>query len=178
MASAIAQQAVAVCSAPAQRQAPRASAKAFVGASVQRKHAFLGRSIVQSSSKQQQGASRSAALKVFAVRDGTPLDRPLRVAVIGGGPSGACCAEVGGDGSRLAGRRKYRTRRRRQARAALRAPALTGNPPHCLMQSLAKGGVEAFLIERKMDNCKVGLRKGWFCGAQRRQAITAAGLCH
>ncbi|EFN59338.1 hypothetical protein CHLNCDRAFT_29491, partial [Chlorella variabilis] len=113
MASAIAQQAVAVCSAPAQRQAPRASAKAFVGASVQRKHAFLGRSIVQSSSKQQQGASRSAALKVFAVRDGTPLDRPLRVAVIGGGPSGACCAE-----------------------------------------SLAKGGVEAFLIERKMDNCK------------------------
>lgn len=42
------------------------------------------------------------------------LDRPLRVAVIGGGPSGACAAE-----------------------------------------SLAKGGCEAFLIERKMDNCKV-----------------------
>jgi heterodisulfide reductase subunit A-like polyferredoxin len=52
--------------------------------------------------------------KVYAVADGTVLDRPLRVAVIGGGPSGACAAET-----------------------------------------LAKGGVETFLIERKMDNCKV-----------------------
>lgn len=48
------------------------------------------------------------------MKDGAVLDRPLRVAVIGGGPSGACAAE-----------------------------------------SLAKGGCEAFLIERKMDNCKV-----------------------
>lgn len=55
-------------------------------------------------------------LKVFAaIKDGTTLDRPLRVAVVGGGPSGACAAE-----------------------------------------SLAKGGVETYLIERKMDNCKVG----------------------
>lgn len=59
--------------------------------------------------------SRDAmSTKVFAVADGTVLDRPLRVAVIGGGPSGACAAET-----------------------------------------LAKGGVETFLIERKMDNCKV-----------------------
>jgi geranylgeranyl reductase len=51
-----------------------------------------------------------------AVKDGAvlPEGRKLRVAVIGGGPSGACAAET-----------------------------------------LAKGGVEAFLIERKMDNCKV-----------------------
>lgn len=61
------------------------------------------------------GSSR-APLTVVAAKtaDGAPLDRPLRVAVIGGGPSGACCAEA-----------------------------------------LAKGGVETYLIERKMDNCKV-----------------------
>eukprot|EP00798_Chlamydomonas_sp_ICE-L_P014738 gene14738-20782_t len=46
-------------------------------------------------------------------KDGATLNRKLRVAVIGGGPSGACAAET-----------------------------------------LAKGGVETFLIERKMDNCK------------------------
>jgi hypothetical protein len=56
-----------------------------------------------------------AVQTVFAVKDGAVLDgRKLRVAVIGGGPSGACAAET-----------------------------------------LAKGGVEAFLIERKLDNCKV-----------------------
>ena len=60
-----------------------------------------------------QAPARSAALKVLAIKDGATLDRKLRVAVIGGGPSGACCAE-----------------------------------------SLAAGGVEAFLFERKMDNCK------------------------
>ena len=59
-------------------------------------------------------SSRGLAMKVSAVRDGAVLDRPLRVAVIGGGPSGACAAET-----------------------------------------LAKGGVETFLLERKMDNCKV-----------------------
>ena len=60
-------------------------------------------------------ASRGSLQVVNAVTaDGAPLNRKLRVAVIGGGPSGACCAE-----------------------------------------SLAKGGVETFLIERKMDNCKV-----------------------
>jgi len=50
---------------------------------------------------------------VQAIKDGAPLDRPLRVAVVGGGPSGACAAET-----------------------------------------LAKGGIETYLIERKMDNCK------------------------
>ena len=52
--------------------------------------------------------------QVFAVRDGATLDRPLRVAVIGGGPAGACTAET-----------------------------------------LAEGGIETYLIERKLDNCKV-----------------------
>lgn len=55
---------------------------------------------------------------MFAVRDGAKLDRPLRVAVIGGGPAGACTAET-----------------------------------------LAEGGIETYLIERKLDNCKV-------CGGQ------------
>lgn len=59
-------------------------------------------------------SERCLSQKVFAVADGTVLDRPLRVAVIGGGPSGACAAET-----------------------------------------LAKGGVETYLLERKMDNCKV-----------------------
>ena len=62
-------------------------------------------------------ASRKATtLSVRAVKDGAVLDRPLRVAVIGGGPSGACTAET-----------------------------------------LAKAGIETYLLERKMDNCKVGL---------------------
>ncbi|KAL0035213.1 hypothetical protein WJX79_006259 [Trebouxia sp. C0005] len=55
----------------------------------------------------------AAALSVRAVKDGAVLDRPLRVAVVGGGPSGACTAET-----------------------------------------LAKGGIETYLLERKMDNCK------------------------
>lgn len=59
-------------------------------------------------------SSGRRAVQVYAVKDGATLDRKLRVAVIGGGPSGACAAET-----------------------------------------LAKGGVETFLIERKMDNCKV-----------------------
>ena len=63
--------------------------------------------------------ARGMAMKVFAVKDGAVLDRPLRVAVIGGGPSGACAAET-----------------------------------------LAKGGCEVFLLERKMDNCKVGVPTG------------------
>jgi thioredoxin reductase len=64
--------------------------------------------------------ARRAALQVAAaaVRDGAKLDRKLRVAVIGGGPSGACAAET-----------------------------------------LAAGGVETFLIERKLDNCKVCLEE-------------------
>jgi geranylgeranyl reductase len=78
-------------------------------------------------------ADRAAAgLKVVAVADGATLDRPLRVAVIGGGPAGASAAE-----------------------------------------SLAKGGVEAFLIERKMDNCKV--RAGF---ARRRRPPPPAILPH
>ena len=79
----------------------------FAGASVQSVFAVSGRASVS-----------RAVQQVFAVKDGAVLEgRKLRVAIIGGGPSGACAAET-----------------------------------------LAKGGVEAFLIERKMDNCKVGRR--------------------
>jgi glycine/D-amino acid oxidase-like deaminating enzyme len=64
----------------------------------------------------QQALSRGRAVRVQAIKDNTPLPagKKLRVAVIGGGPSGACAAET-----------------------------------------LAKGGVETVLLERKMDNCKV-----------------------
>ena len=51
---------------------------------------------------------------VLAIKDGATLDRPLRVAVVGGGPGGASCAHT-----------------------------------------LAQNGIETFLFERKMDNCKV-----------------------
>jgi geranylgeranyl reductase len=37
-------------------------------------------------------ASRRMAVTASAIKDGQVLDRPLRVAVIGGGPSGACAA--------------------------------------------------------------------------------------
>jgi hypothetical protein len=74
------------------------------------------------------GGGRSAAphsgavrVSAAAVRDGAKLDRKLRVAVIGGGPSGACAAET-----------------------------------------LAAGGVETFLIERKLDNCKVRVEERSF----------------
>ncbi len=55
-----------------------------------------------------------AVQPVQAIRDGEALTRKLRVAVIGGGPSGACAADT-----------------------------------------LAQGGIETYLIERKLDNCKV-----------------------
>ena len=92
------------------------AASAFVaGAPVQRQQQFLGGRSALVQRQEQRRQQRATGLQVLAVKDGAKLDRPLRVAVIGGGPSGACAAE-----------------------------------------SLAKGGVETFLIERKMDNCKVG----------------------
>ena len=57
---------------------------------------------------------KAITLSVRAIKDGAVLDRPLRVAVIGGGPAGACTAET-----------------------------------------LAQAGIETYLLERKMDNCKV-----------------------
>ena len=72
-----------------------------------------GRGLVHSS-RAPARTERASALRVYAVKDGAVLDRKLRVAVIGGGPSGACTAET-----------------------------------------LAKGGIETILIERKLDNCKV-----------------------
>jgi hypothetical protein len=77
---------------------------------------FAGQSVARISLSSARRGARSAAQLVYAVKDGTPLDRKLRVAVIGGGPSGACAAE-----------------------------------------SLAKVGIETYLIERKMDNCKVSI---------------------
>ena len=79
---------------------------------------------MQVSQRMQQAAGsarvqRTRSVTVRAVKDGQalPEGKKLRVAVIGGGPSGACAAET-----------------------------------------LAKGGVEVTLIERKMDNCKVRSR--------------------
>lgn len=59
---------------------------------------------------------RAASIVVLAVKDGAKLDRPLRVAVVGGGPGGASAAHT-----------------------------------------LSSNGIETYLFERKMDNCKVGL---------------------
>ncbi|KAG7671976.1 hypothetical protein KSW81_004861 [Nannochloris sp. 'desiccata'] len=94
----------------AQRTVNVNKASAFMGAPVGHRSLGIAKPLAKS---QQQVSGRSLSMQVYAVKDGTSLDRPLRVAVIGGGPSGACAAET-----------------------------------------LAQGGVEAFLIERKMDNCK------------------------
>ena len=82
--------------------------------------------------------SRNAVVCVSAIKDGEALDRPLRVAVVGGGPAGACCAET-----------------------------------------LAQGGVETYLFERKLDNCKVRvLRKTSLCpGVRARSHVVAPFLC-
>lgn len=110
------------CKVAASRSAaPRQAATGFAGAAVER---ISMRSVRR--------AGRALAQRVYAIKDGAPLgDRKLRVAVIGGGPSGACAAET-----------------------------------------LAKGGVEAFLIERKLDNCKVG-RRGF-----TSVATTAGAACY
>ena len=93
--------------ATATRQSTKmASAKPFLaGQRLQGKNLPMAMNL----NKVQKASGRGLAVQVSAVKDGTVLDRPLRVAVIGGGPSGACAAET-----------------------------------------LAKGGVETFLIERKM----------------------------
>jgi len=61
----------------------------------------------------QRSVSRVRSVCVRAVGSKFDGDRRLRVAVVGGGPSGACTAET-----------------------------------------LAKGGIETYMIERKLDNCK------------------------
>ncbi len=87
----------AVCGAQlkASKQTPTAStsqpfAKLFLGQQVG------GRAAAQTLiiSRNNNAASRGLALQVSAVKDGAKLDRPLRVAVIGGGPSGG--ANCGG----------------------------------------------------------------------------------
>jgi geranylgeranyl reductase len=92
------------------------SARAPAGARALRSTSFSGASISTAVPRQSTtSADRRAALLVQAIREGEKLDRKLRVAVVGGGPAGACAAE-----------------------------------------SLAKTGIETYLIERKLDNCKVG----------------------
>lgn len=78
-----------------------------------RSSSFCGVKVAHRFDKGSSRAERVSGLKVLAIRDGERLDRPLRVAVVGGGPAGACTAET-----------------------------------------LAQGGVETYLIERKLDNCK------------------------
>ena len=92
----------AVCSVPAQTGNLRPS--------------FQGQSLGSGRSARRQHAQRLSTVTVYAVKDGATLDRPLRVAVVGGGPGGASCANT-----------------------------------------LAENGIETFLFERKMDNCKVSL---------------------
>ncbi|MEW5314294.1 MAG: hypothetical protein WDW38_005802 [Sanguina aurantia] len=80
---------------------------------VSTRSSFSGRNAAQTSSVATTRRGRVNVQQVSAIKDGATLDRPLRVAVIGGGPSGACAADT-----------------------------------------LAQGGVQAFMFERKMDNCK------------------------
>lgn len=60
-----------------------------------RANAFMGQNLAARVG-QVAGArsARTLTQVVYAVKDGAALDRPLRVAVIGGGPSGACAAET------------------------------------------------------------------------------------
>merc|ERR1719199_128061 len=71
---------------------------------------MAGQRLVAKAAKASVG-TRAHTVEVKAA--GAKLGRKLKVAVVGGGPAGACAAET-----------------------------------------LAKGGVETYLIERKMDNCK------------------------
>lgn len=72
--------------------------QSFSGTSLTRRQSFAGVTVLSPSSRRV---------------DASSLTMKLRVAVVGGGPAGACAAET-----------------------------------------LAKGGIETFLFERKMDNCK------------------------
>ena len=77
--------------------------------------AFTGQQVQHRQSGQALQGRRGQQLVVYAIKDGESLQgRKLRVAVVGGGPGGACTADT-----------------------------------------LAKGGIETYLIERKLDNCKV-----------------------
>ncbi len=124
------QQKAAVCRSSPQATPSRAilpsNAGAFAGAALPAVSLAPSRAVA---------ARRGLAPAINAIKDGETLNRPLRVAVIGGGPSGACAAET-----------------------------------------LAKGGVETFLIERKMDNCKVGMDLGGKSAARSLGRPAAAAL--
>jgi len=81
-------------------------------AGVGSRSAFAGQRAALKASSRPLAVS-TGAKRVTVVAGTVPLNRKLRVAVVGGGPSGACAADT-----------------------------------------LASAGIETFLIERKMDNCK------------------------
>lgn len=56
--------------------------------------AISGVKVAQASQSSAARVQRGSALKVYAIKDGATLDRKLRVAVIGGGPGGACAADT------------------------------------------------------------------------------------
>lgn len=78
----------------------------------------IGSGSFQGSFKRSQSSltvSRSrGSLAIYAIKNGETLNRPLKVAVVGGGPGGASTADT-----------------------------------------LARSGIETYLFERKLDNCKV-----------------------
>jgi len=90
--------------------APRAARSVAMMSSKLGASSFTGKA-VQARTSGPKSASRALAVEVRAA--GKPLGRKLKVAVVGGGPAGACAAE-----------------------------------------SLAKVGIETYMIERKLDNCK------------------------
>ena len=81
---------------------------------------ILGQTLSQTS-RLAARSQRSRGVVVLAVKDGAKLDRPLRVAVVGGGPGGASAADT-----------------------------------------LASNGIETYLFERKLDNCKVSVSRQQF----------------
>eukprot|EP00929_Paragymnodinium_shiwhaense_P022016 TRINITY_DN1419_c0_g1_i1.p1 TRINITY_DN1419_c0_g1~~TRINITY_DN1419_c0_g1_i1.p1 ORF type:complete len:560 (+),score=136.25 TRINITY_DN1419_c0_g1_i1:65-1681(+) len=97
-----------------------AVASAVVGSVAKRRQrgtasAFAGKTVAvrrDPATSALERVTRNAKVVVFAGKK-LPEGRRLRVAVVGGGPSGACCAET-----------------------------------------LAAAGIETYMIERKMDNCK------------------------
>ena len=104
------------CPSPHVRQlsAQKELSRFGVSAQLASHQAVLPGSLIRVQKKASLTRNNPRGLVVYAVKDGATLDRPLRVAVVGGGPAGACTAET-----------------------------------------LAKGGIETYLFERKMDNCKV-----------------------
>merc|ERR1712129_692732 len=91
----------------------RATAAAASQAAALRTVPMAGVTVPHSSKQQQQQKSLRGARMIVCAGSELPEGRKLRVAVVGGGPGGASCADT-----------------------------------------LARAGIETYLIERKLDNCK------------------------